>query len=317
MRHTILPVTHRSKPLYATTFRSHMQKSSTKRDRWTVKDILTWTSTYFTEKGIKTARLDAEVLLAFTLGVDRLYLYLNLDRPLSPDERALFRDYVSRRGRREPVALITGTKEFWSIQFRVAPGVLIPRPDTETLVQAVIREVERIQSPDMLEIGTGSGAVSVALAVERPDASIVALDVNRIALEVAAFNAGKARVSQSVRFLAGDLFEALRKGPAFDVICSNPPYIPTETVQCLEPEVRLFEPIEALDGGLDGLDVVRAIAKTASGFLRPGGALVLEIGDGQNMAATDILESAGFLKVLSIPDLAGKARVVRGEKCHS
>ncbi len=277
--------------------------------------MLAWTAEYFAGKGIKTPRLDAEVLLAFSLGVDRLYLYLNLERPLTTDERSRFRESVSRRARREPVALITGSKEFWSIPFRVERGILIPRPDTETLVEAILRQIKEIQEPHILELGTGSGAVAVAVARERPEARIVATDLDVRTLHVAALNANSANISDSVVFVACDLMAAFRPKPYFHVVCSNPPYIPTGTIPTLEPEITLHEPTRALNGGPDGLDVVRQIAQVASDYLLDGGVLLLEIGDGQKCDAETILGRNSFRETRSIPDLAGKARVVRGEKC--
>ncbi|MEW6352506.1 MAG: peptide chain release factor N(5)-glutamine methyltransferase [Thermodesulfobacteriota bacterium] len=294
-----------------------MQERPHTRARWTIRDILAWTVDYFAGKGIKTPRLDAEVLLAFSLGVDRLYLYLNLERPLTPLERGRFRELVSRRARREPVALITGTKEFWSIQFRVEPGMLIPRPDTETLVEAILREIKEIQEPHVLELGTGSGAVAAALARERPEARIIATDVDVKTLRVAALNVKSAKVQDSVLCVACDLFSALKPMPRFHVVCSNPPYIPTGTIPTLDPEITLHEPMRALDGGPDGLDVVREIARAARAYLLDGGVLLLEIGDGQKSDAEAILTGDGFRDVRSILDLAGKARVVRGKKCAS
>lgn len=290
-----------------------MEDKPPRPDRWTVKAILQWTSDYFKGKGISSARLDAEILLAHALELDRLRLYLNLDRPLLPAERQRYRELVLRRAQREPVALITGQKEFWSLSFRVAPGVLIPRPDTETLVEAVIGAVRNRDTAVVLEIGTGTGAVSVAVAKENPGCGVVASDLDLDALSLAAHNAGAAGVRHSVSFIASDLFEAFQPGPHFDVICSNPPYITTNDIAGLEPEVRLFEPIRALDGGPDGLDVIRRIAEQARFYLREGGCLFLEVGDGQAGIVAGMLESPGGLhEVRSYQDLAGIRRVVGG-----
>lgn len=293
-----------------------MGERTTKSDRWTVKAVLEWTSHYFKEKGIGSGRLDAEILLAHALELDRLRLYLNFDRPLLPAERQRYRELVLRRAGREPVALITGTKEFWSIPFRVVPGVLIPRPDTEILVEAVIGELRnRTQDVAVLEIGTGSGALAVAVAKEDPRWNVLATDLDIPTLGLAAYNAVQAGVRQSISFIGSDLFAALRPGPHLDVICSNPPYIPTEVVASLEPEVRLFEPIRALDGGPDGLDVIRGIAEQARAYLKEDGWLFLEIGDRQVGPVKEIFQSLGGLRqVRAFPDLAGIPRVVAGRR---
>lgn len=281
--------------------------------RWTIKGVLEWTAEYFKTKGISTGRLDAEVLLAHCLSVDRLHLYLNMDRPLAPDERARFRALVRRRAAREPVALITGKKEFWSLQLQVVPGILIPRPDTEILVEAVLNEVRENPSPFVLEIGTGSGAVALSVAQEKPAAFVLATDVDPLAIFTARANARSLALPETVCFASSDLFEAIRETRAFDVVCSNPPYIPRDTIPELEPEITRFEPIRALDGGPDGLDIIRQLARQAPAYLKPGGALLLEIGDSQDEAVQEIFSSLGGLRdVSAIRDLAGTPRVVKG-----
>ncbi len=288
----------------------HMNRNVKTTNRWTIQDVLEWTASHFADKGIASARLDADILLAHALRVDRLYLYLNLDRPLLQVERDRYRELVSRRAKREPVALITGTREFWSLPLRIAPGVLIPRPETETLVQAVLEKVRGIDEPRVLEIGTGSGAVSLAVAKEVTAVGIVATDLDPKALEVARSNATDLGVSASIRFLASDLFSEIPDGESFDIICSNPPYIPTSVLETLEPEIVGFEPRLALDGGVDGLDVIRAIASRARDFLENSGALILEFGDDQRDAVRDTLASHGrFGRINFREDLSGKPRV--------
>lgn len=280
--------------------------------RWTIKDVLEWTAGYFRKKGITTARLDAEVLLAHCLGVDRLHLYLNLDRPLKQEERIRYRELIRRRAMREPVALIRGVKEFWSLRLRAAPGVLIPRPDTEALVEAVLEELRDRPVPNILEIGTGSGAIAVAIALENRSARIVATDIDRLALEAARFNAENLGVSGCIDFVASDLFTALREGSKFDVICCNPPYIPSDVIPTLEPEIN-FEPRRALDGGPDGLNVIRQLVSQARNYLAERGVLIIEIGSEQEAWVREMFETLGGLHdVHTFPDLSGKPRVVSG-----
>ncbi|HTY24762.1 MAG TPA: peptide chain release factor N(5)-glutamine methyltransferase [Desulfomonilaceae bacterium] len=291
-----------------------MEQQSKTPAQWTIAAVLNWTTQYLSSRGITTPRLDAEILLAHCLNVDRLYLYLNLDRPLLPHERSQYRDAVRRRALREPVALITGKKEFWSISLRIVPGVLIPRPETETLVEAVLQEIRENASPRVLEIGTGSGAVAVAVAKENSGAQVLATDINPVAVETARWNAKEAGVEASVQFVATDLFDSVRPGPCFDVICSNPPYVPSDVIPTLAPEIRNFEPLRSLDGGSDGLDTIRKLAAHARDYLKGSGALILEIGEGQEAAVETILRSvAGFSQVRIFRDLSGKARVVKGK----
>ncbi|MCA1961435.1 MAG: peptide chain release factor N(5)-glutamine methyltransferase [Desulfomonile sp.] len=284
-------------------------------NRWTVGSILQWTAAFFGKKGIANPRLDAELLLAHALGVDRLHLYINYERPLLPEERDRYRELVRRRAAREPIALIVASKEFWSIPLRAVPGVLIPRPETELLVEVVLKEVKDNPSPRILEIGTGSGAVSIALAKERPDALIVATDTDPVALSAAMENSRTTGVTDRLNIVGSDLFAALRPGPQFHVICSNPPYVPTDVIPTLQPEIILFEPRRALDGGPDGLDVIRRIAADAVQYLTDRGVLALEIGDDQEAAVREALANAGFSRnIQAFPNLADKPRVVKGAR---
>jgi release factor glutamine methyltransferase len=283
------------------------------RKTWTIKQVLEWTTNHFAQKGLATPRLDAEVLLAYSLGVDRLYLYLNFERPLSKSERDIYRRSVRRRAKREPTALITGKKEFWSYGFRVVAGVLIPRPDTETLVECVLKEMSRFEDPVVLEIGIGSGAVAVSLLREHKRAVVVGTDVSMTALKLAMENAEEAGVRERFHAVAMDLFAAVRFGSRFDIICSNPPYIPSRDIETLEPEIKFFEPLSALDGGMDGLDFIRKIGHEAGRFLKPHGVLALEIGDGQSVMVCETLSNSfGIASVSVVKDLAGKDRVIMG-----
>lgn len=281
-----------------------------KQKTWTIKNILEWTADHFRNRGISTARLDAEVLLANALHADRLFLYLNLERPLSAEERHIFREYVRRRSTREPVSLIIGRKEFWSIPLRVQRGVLIPRPDTETLVEAVGTALRGIPDAQALEIGTGSGAVSIALAKEHPNVRIFATDINLQALNLAKSNATECGVN--IEFFACDLFSAMRQGQTFHVIFSNPPYVKSSIIPTLDPEIN-FEPINALDGGSDGLDVIRKMVPAANALLRRGGELIIEMEADQENEVGKIFSDAGFSDVSVYRDLAGRPRVMRGK----
>ncbi|MFC1836464.1 peptide chain release factor N(5)-glutamine methyltransferase [Thermodesulfobacteriota bacterium] len=282
---------------------------------WTIKQVLQWTADYFQTKAIPSARLDAELLLAHALNKDRVHLYMNLDQPLSPDEREIYRAFVRRRAGREPVALILGSREFWSMTLEVVPGILIPRPETETLVETVLQEIAGVDELSILEIGTGSGAVALALAKEAPAASLIATDIDPAAVQLARSNARAVGVGESIRFVACDLFCALRSGGRFNVICSNPPYIPEDVLPSLEPEITYFEPARALAAGPKGLDVIERIAAEAPDFLRDDGSLIMEIGDDQPDAVTEILLSEErFTDVKIIRDLAGKPRVVKARR---
>ncbi|WP_025322703.1 peptide chain release factor N(5)-glutamine methyltransferase [Deferrisoma camini] len=269
-------------------------------------ELVRLTAEYLAGRGVANPRLDAEVLLAHVLGVPRIRLYTEFDKPLEEAEVAAYREAVRRRARREPVAYITGEREFWSLRFRVAPGVLVPRPETELLVEAALEGTA--DTGRVLDLGTGSGCVVVAFLRERPGWTGVGVDASAEALEVARENAGSLGVADRLELRQGDLFGPVG-GERFDRIVSNPPYVPTAELETLEPEVNRFEPRGALDGGPDGLAVIRRIAAAAAGFLAPGGRLVLEFGRGQERAVAAILEEAGFSQVEIRDDLAGIPRV--------
>jgi release factor glutamine methyltransferase len=277
-------------------------------ETWTVLKVLQWTAGYLREKGIEGGRLDAELLLSDALSLDRVGLYLNYDRPLTTAELAFFRERVGRRARREPLQYIVGRVEFWSLPFVVNPAVLIPRPDTEILVEEALKRASA--EATVLDVGTGSGAIAIALAHELPAADVHGVDISPAALEVAAENARLNGVGGRVRLAEADLAR-LPEGP-FDLIVSNPPYIPSGELAALMPEVRDFEPSLALDGGGDGLDSYRLLARQAPSRLRSGGWLLLETGAGQAPAVRKLLSEAGLLDVFSRDDYAGIPRVVGG-----
>lgn len=279
-------------------------------ESWTVLKLLRWTAEYFNGRGIDSARLDAELLLADTLGLDRVGLYLNFERPLQADELAVYREQVRRRAGREPLAYILGRTEFWSLPLRVTPAVLIPRPDTELLVEQALARVAG--AARVLDVGTGSGALAIALAHERPECAVTAIDLSAAALAVAADNARANGVAERIDFAEGDL-AVLPMGP-FDLVVANPPYIPHGDLAALMPDVRDFEPRLALDGGADGLDAYRALAGQARRVLAAAGWLLVEVGIGQAAAVQQLFAGAGLTEVFTARDLAGIERVVGGRK---
>jgi release factor glutamine methyltransferase len=280
--------------------------------RWTVMDVLRWTTSRFEERGIPTPRLDAEILVAHALSVPRLQLYVQFDRPLLPPELAAIRELVKRRQAGESVAYVVGKKEFFGLDFEVDARVLVPRPDTETLVDEALERIGRAPVPDapaprVADVGTGSGAIPVVLAKQRPDAAVFAADVSPDALAVARANA--ARHGVTITFVEGDLDAPLRAHAPFDLVTANLPYVRTGDLAGLAPEVRA-EPSLALDGGADGLEIVRRLVAAAPALLAPGGALVLEIGAGQAEETARLCEAAGLTDVRKRRDLGAVERVV-------
>lgn len=274
---------------------------------WTTLKVLAWTTGYLTEKGVENARRESEWLLCAATGLDRVGLYLNFDKPLSDDELAVFRGLVVRRGKREPLQHILGSQEFDGLSFEVSPAVLIPRHDTEVLIEEALRRAPHAKT--VLDIGTGSGCIAIALAHRLPRAVVAAIDLSTDALVVARHNAESNGVA--VEFLQGSFLQPVA-GRTFDLIVSNPPYITSGDLADLQPEVRDFEPRLALDGGPDGLDAYRAIIAEAPDFLNPCGWLLLEVGAGQDDDVGALLVRAGFTGIVAAPDNAGINRVVGG-----
>lgn len=281
---------------------------------WTVLDLLRWTTQHFSERGIETPRLDAECLLAFALGCDRLRLYVDYEKPVEEAERARFRELVKERaGERVPVALLTGQREFWSLPLRVTRDVLVPRPDTETLVAAALECFpDRDAEIGVLDVGTGSGAIALALASERPKARVTATDLSAAALAVARENAVALQLDDRVRFLEGSLFEPVA-GESFELIVSNPPYVAERDRATLAPELR-HEPASALFAGPDGTDVLRAIAAQVGEMLAPGGAVLVELDPRQADAMSGWFREGGFVEIGVHRDAAGRQRVVSARR---
>lgn len=285
----------------------------TQQETWTTLKILTWTKEYLAAKGIENARREAEWLLCAATGLDRVGLYLNFEKPLNEAELATYRAMVARRARREPLQHILGTQEFFGLEFEVSPDVLIPRHDTETLIEEALARKPDARS--ILDIGTGSGCIAVALAGQLPGAAVTAIDISEAALVVARRNADNNGVN--IEFLHGSLFAPFA-GRSFDLIVSNPPYIPSADIEGLEPEVRDGEPRGALDGGADGLDIYRTLIPAAALYLNPGGWLLVELGAGQAPAVARMFRECGcYAEPVIAADPAGIERVVGAVKCQN
>lgn len=279
----------------------------------TLVEVLNRTQDYLKSKGSPSARLDGELLLAHVLGIDRIQVYLQFDRPLTQDELNDLREPVRRRGAREPIATIVGRKEFWSRDFLVQPGVLVPRADTETLIQAALSLIPESDDPIFLaDVGCGSGCIGLTLALERPQLKVFALDASPTALACTKANVAALDLKDRVAVLRSDLLSAVPEGRPIDVVVSNPPYIPSQDIAGLEPEVRDHEPRVALDGGPDGLDFYRRLVPIAAARARR--AVLVEVGHDQAIPVMAMFKDAGLKRVRTAADLAGVDRVVIGEK---
>jgi release factor glutamine methyltransferase len=250
---------------------------------------------------------DAELLLLHILGVGRTALFIDPDRILTATEQAAYDRAISRRSAGEPIQYITGEQEFYGLTLRVTPAVLIPRPETELLVEAVLERLPATQGLRVVDIGTGSGAISIALATQRPDLQVTTLDISAAALAVARENAATHGVTDRVRFLESDLLAAVANEPPFDAIVSNPPYVPEAGRATLHPQVRDHEPATALFAGPEGMDIYRRLIPQASAALKPGGLLALEFGHGQREAIAALL--TGWDEVEFLDDLQQIPRV--------
>lgn len=277
---------------------------------WTTLKILRWTTGYFEDNDIASPRVDAEVLLADVLEMERIKLYAHFERELTDDELATYRQMVKRRAAREPCAYIVGHREFWNLDLAVDDRVLIPRPDTETLVRTVVDRLDEDEDGRLADIGTGCGAIALAVAQELPELQIAATDDEPGALEVAADNVETHGHDDRISLFEGDLFEALPdEWLPLDFAVSNPPYVADSEREQLQAEVRDFEPTEALMAGPDGLDVIRRLADEGRRAIAPGGWLYFEIGHDQGDATRELLEEAGWESVEIVLDYDDRDRV--------
>jgi release factor glutamine methyltransferase len=278
---------------------------------WTIGRLLDWTAGFLKQKRSESPRLDAEVLLAHALGCRRIDLYTRYEDPAPEDGRQRFRELVRQRIEGCPVAYLVGRKEFFSLEFEVNRDVLIPRPDTECVVVECLRLAKPLAEPRGLDVGTGSGAIAVAVARQHKGARLTAVDLSPAALAVAARNAAKHGVADRVRFLEGDLFGPVPAGERFDFILSNPPYIAHEDMDRLPVGVRHYEPHVALDGGPGGYAVFERLVEEAPRFLEPGGYLIVEIGSPQEGPARQRIEARPEYELgKTVRDGSGHPRVL-------
>lgn len=301
-----------------------MEQAQTK-PIWTIVKILDWTKQYFADKGIENPRLDAEVLLCAVLKCQRITLYVHFDQPLEEEELARYRQYVTRRGKYEPLAYILGEREFMTHTFKVTPATLVPRPETELLVESVVEIVQisaQTQGQDstesteelrILDLGTGSGAIIISILDLLPAAVGTAVDISAEALAVAADNAERLGVAARFTPILSDLYSKLEPQRQFKIIVSNPPYIPTKDLSRLAKDVQL-EPQSALDGGQDGLDFYRAIVASAPKYLAEGGLLAFEVGIAEAQAVATLCHEQGFTITAIRKDYAGIERMVFATK---
>lgn len=279
---------------------------------WTIREVLNWTRGYFEDAGIVQPRLEAEILLAHALDVDRLHLYLAPDKPLTSDERVRYRTVVQQRRSGTPLQHVIGEIGFYGLRFRVDRETLIPRAETEELLDHVLKRAPRDREMRCLDLGTGTGVIAVCMARYLPQAHVTAVDVSPAALRVARHNAALNQVEDRIEFIESDWFN--RVEGAFDLIASNPPYICTDDVGGLPKEIREHEPRVALDGGADGLERIRAIVSQVVHHLLPDGTVLMEIGHDQGARVKTMLEDIGLVHVTVERDMAGKERFISGRR---
>lgn len=285
--------------------------TSRSEDGWTIRRVLTWTTQHLEKRNIDAPRLTAEILIGHVLSMSRVRLYIDLDRPLNKEELGKIRALIERRLAHEPTQYLVGVKEFYGRPFTVDPRVLIPRPETELLVERVLSGFAKDAAPRIVDVCTGSGCIATTIALERPGATVVATDLSSDACAVARGNVEK--LGAKVEVLQGDLLEPVRQRDPFDVIVSNPPYIASGEIAGLMTEVRK-EPRLALDGGEDGLLLIRRLIEDGRSCLKPGGLLAMEIGETQGAAVRELLTAAGYAEVAIEKDLARHERMAFGRR---
>ena len=286
---------------------------------WTIQKLLTWITDYLTQRTVDAPRLSAELLLSSVLGLKRIELYTQYNQPVTQERLEQLRGLVKRAGLHEPVVYLVGKTEFYSMEFEVTPDCLIPRPETELLVQRAIEFLRRRSGPQQVcDLCTGCGVIAVAIAANVPDARVVATDLSAAALGVAARNVAKHELQDRVELLQGDLFEPVIPQldvTPFDLIACNPPYVSTAEYEALEKNVKDYEPRLALHAGDDGLDVYRRLCEQVGQFLKPGGILLLEIGYTQGPAVRELLERANaFAEIRVEKDLQKNDRIVVAQR---
>ena len=282
---------------------------------WTIGRLLDWTTKYLEDKGAASPRLEAQLLLAYALKCSRTALYTRFEEQPAEPDRTAFRELVQRRVKGSPVAHLVGRKEFFSLEFEVGPAVLVPRADSEWLVTECLTLAKPMSAPRILDVGTGSGCLAIALAQQHKTAVVTAIDISPDALAVARRNAARHKLEDRVRFLEGDLFGPIPTGERFDFILSNPPYIPTGVIPTLAAEVRDHEPRIALDGGSDGFAVIDRLLLESPTYLEPGGHLLIEIGYDQEVSGRERFERAGGWELgKTIHDGEGRPRVLRARR---
>jgi release factor glutamine methyltransferase len=278
----------------------------------TVLEAIQKSAEFLGKKNVESPRLQAELLLAHLLKMPRMKLYLNFERALSPAETDALRELIKRRAAREPLQHIVGSTSFCGFEIVVNHHALVPRPETELLAEFGWNFLSALNSQNVtaLDFGTGTGCIAIALAAKCPDANIVVTDISAEAIALAKENAARNKVSERIEFLQGDGFAAIAADSKFDLISSNPPYIPSTEIETLQPEVRDFDPRAALDGGADGLDFYRKLAAEAKPFLKPDGKIMLEFGDGQADAIKSIFENEKWVVEAVREDYSQRARIL-------
>ena len=303
----------RIRDLYQTPLRmtSAPDQPAATADVWTVQRILEWTAGFLKQKGVESPRLEAELLLAHARKCPRIRLYTDFSTPLTDAERVTMRELVQRRAKREPLAYIVGAREFYGRSFEVGPGVLIPRPETESLIDACLDRIPKDAPCTIAEVGFGSGCIAITLAKQRPRCTVTATDVADRAMEIAARNVVRHEVADRVTLLAGDILQPVKAGAAlFDGLVSNPPYIRDDERETLQPEVVQHEPSDALFAGEDGLSVVRRIIEQAPAVLKTGAFIAIEVDPSQCEAVASLLIAGGFQATTVKRDLNGNERIV-------